>query len=674
MKTNSCLSYLSHLIRRNTLRTIQAAQTGHLGACCSSNELFTVLYFSGLLGYDETDPRHPDRDYVLVRGHLGPLRYNIFAHIGWLDPEEMTTYRAFGSRLHGHEDMHATPGVDLTPSGSLGMLLSYAVGAALSFRRRGKDNYVWCFLGDGEEQEGNVSEATRHASSLGAQISRLIVVIDHNGKQLSTSTRTTDGGCHLERLWTAYGWKVIVLRDGHDVGDVHRALSTAKAMSDSTLVCVIAHTVKGHGIAGALDHYTGYHVYHRNNSGTPTQDIDLGSAVTNAQQRMDRCHIERDALVRYEQATFRRSLPRAVPDPDPVIPVVPVPAPPSDTPPRTSYACLHDYLRRFVPANSHRRIYVVTADYPPRDMVYDTGKFFLQYDHLLYLNVGIREQHLVAMVHGLQTVDPASIVIVLCGDAFLYRCADQIHVLAQSSDRVVFYSVQAGLSGAQNGFTHQTTGIAGCLWSMGSGVEVYEPATQADWWFAMNDALSWSSRSCVKYIRTHASPAIVSLPSSVVAPLSALPVGRDSALTLVTCGMVAEDVYRAATRLWNIKEMGSTVVNIVQLSRLEGIGKWVSPASPLVFVFNGNPAILSSIVTRQCALEGVFPLSVHEFGFERGTTGRMDDLKRWTRLDEDGLYERFVAVLHARRPVHSFFHFVLVFFLGLIIRFVFRSS
>lgn len=84
---------------------------------------------------------------MLVRGHLGPLRYNLFAMLGWMDQEETLHYREYGSRLHGHEDTRVTPGVDITPSGSLGMLLSYAVGARYSFKRRGRDNRLFCFLG-----------------------------------------------------------------------------------------------------------------------------------------------------------------------------------------------------------------------------------------------------------------------------------------------------------------------------------------------------------------------------------------------------------------------------------------------------------------------------------------------------------------------------------------------
>ncbi len=87
------LKYVSNVVKFNMLNTIKIAKTGHLGACCSSNELMAVLYFSDILRYDINNPNHTNRDYVLVRGHVGPLRYNIFALMGWMDASEMFHYK-----------------------------------------------------------------------------------------------------------------------------------------------------------------------------------------------------------------------------------------------------------------------------------------------------------------------------------------------------------------------------------------------------------------------------------------------------------------------------------------------------------------------------------------------------------------------------------------------------
>jgi transketolase len=244
------------LLKNNMFKTIDVAKTGHIGACCSSTELMAVLYFTDILRYDVNNPHHPDRDYVLVRGHLGPLRYNIFSLLGWLNSEEMTEYRKLGSRLCGHEDMHITPGVDITPSGSLGMLLSYAVGANIGFKNMGRNNRIFCFLGDGEEQEGNVSEAARHASNIGCK--GLITIIDANSKQLSTATKFTDGGSCLHDIWTGYGWNVFTIFNGHDPKEIYDIYKCAIEKSKEGPVCIIANTIKGNGLEGDQDHYCGY--------------------------------------------------------------------------------------------------------------------------------------------------------------------------------------------------------------------------------------------------------------------------------------------------------------------------------------------------------------------------------------------------------------------------------
>ena len=126
------LKKIASYLRTSALGTILSAQNGHIGGNLSSVELLTALYFGGYFKFDPNNPNNENRDRVLIRGHEGPLRYSIFSILGYIKPEELTTYRTLGSRLQGHEDMHETPGVDITPSGSLGMLLSYGVGSAIA--------------------------------------------------------------------------------------------------------------------------------------------------------------------------------------------------------------------------------------------------------------------------------------------------------------------------------------------------------------------------------------------------------------------------------------------------------------------------------------------------------------------------------------------------------------
>jgi transketolase len=206
------LEVVCNEVCRLAFETVLDAQSGHIGGPSSSTELMVCLYFGGILRFDPANPRNPYRDRVLVRGHLGPLRYSLFSLLGWIDKNELGTYRTLGSRLQGHEAMELCPGVDITPSGSLGMLLSYGAGAAVALRNRGFQSTTYVFLGDGEEQEGNVSEAARHAVSL--DLTNLVCIMDQNCKQLSRPTSDVDRA-DIRKVWEGYGWDVKEVRNGH---------------------------------------------------------------------------------------------------------------------------------------------------------------------------------------------------------------------------------------------------------------------------------------------------------------------------------------------------------------------------------------------------------------------------------------------------------------------------
>jgi len=241
------LEAICHEVRKGILEITLNAQSGHIGGCLSSVELMVALYFGGVARIDIQDPSHPERDRILVRGHLGPLRYKLFSLLGWIPEDELKRYRRLGSMLQGHEDMTKVPGIDITPSGSLGMLVSYGVGAAVALRRERRTSRVYVFLGDGEEQEGNVSEAARHAAHL--HLSNLICVMDRNGKQLSCTTARVDSAVAIDALWRAYGWEVIHVEDGHSLSvilDAYRSLSASLRPA-----LLIADTIKGRGLPGA---------------------------------------------------------------------------------------------------------------------------------------------------------------------------------------------------------------------------------------------------------------------------------------------------------------------------------------------------------------------------------------------------------------------------------------
>lgn len=612
---NTCVDFdrlgkLNAQLKLNMLKTIQRAQTGHLGACCSSTELFSVLYFTDILEYDTRNPRNPNRDYVLVRGHVGPLRYNLFSMLGWLNPEEMAHYREYGTRLQGHEDMKITPGVDLTPSGSLGMLLSYAIGARYSFKQRNMENRVFCFLGDGEEQEWNVSEAARYAAKL--KLENLIVIIDKNEKQLSTSTSVVDVS-DLKMLWKGYGWKVLEINNGHDLKEIHRKLKEAVSESHEGPVCVIAHTVKGNGIEGAKEHRTGYHVYHNSSPEDKTKELmpiedaicQLSKAVTGAKISIPPKHI-----LRNEDALQQRKHKE-----------IPMIEPRFESEEKLQYHYLTEFLTKLSEYGEEKPIYILTADYPPRPLVYDGG---FSIPNIKYSNVGIREQHVLGMAHGIRTVEKEAEIIVLCGDGFLYRFADQMNVLAQSKDRVMIIFVEAGLSGAKNGSTHQSSGQPGMALTM-PGIKMLEPASGLDFFSALNYSLHVEAPT---YIRMNKAFTQFDYGGFKDGPFYEIPVTNGiPEATLVSSGMLTREVCNAAKDLAS-SEVNVKVLNVVNPKESYGIGNSIEPDKPLFIYYNGNPLILSYPILREMAKSKRAPSKIVERGFELGTTGSISDLMK----------------------------------------------
>ncbi len=618
------LGLISKLVKRNMLRTIFQAQTGHVGGCCSSNELMSVLYFSDFLQLNSDDPKDPNRDYIVARGHLGPLRYNLFALLGWLKQEEMSEYRKFGSRLPGHENMEITPGVDITPSGNLGMVLSYAVGSRLSFRKRGLENRVFCFIGDGEEQEGSIGEAARHAANL--SLDGLIVIIDQNKKQLSTSTNKTDKKTDISQVWRGYGYQVIKLEKGNSVPDIYFAYKQALELSKKGPVCIIASTTKGNGIKGAKSSYNGYHVYHNNPEDTKRNNVPIEEEIDQLTKQIEGKNIQipKKKITRKNKPQIRVST--EIPDKICI-------SPQNNGKLETSYDYLFEYLQGLSEFGKSKNIYVLTADYPPRTLVYDEGKFAIP--NLHYINVGIREQHVLAMLHGIKTTEPSSEVIVLCGDAFVYRFVDQMNVLAQAKDKAIIYSVEPGLAAAKNGFTHQSSGQPGVILTM-PGIDLYEPSSKLDWFYVMNKALNEPGP---KFIRTHKLMTPFDFGGFKEADCYAANFQNEPAdCTLVSNGMLFKEVLDASKSFYDKTGKKARVVNVVNVKNPSGIEHLVENNRPLAIVYNGNPSILGFPVYRQLAISGIHPSRVVERGFEKGKTGSIKELLHYFSVDSEGIY------------------------------------
>ena len=168
-------------VRAGIIEGVYNAKSGHPGGSLSSADIFTYLYFEKL-NINPQDPKCPKRDrFVLSKGHCAPGLYAALALRGYFSPDELKKLRHIGAMLQGHPDMKGTPGVDMS-TGSLGQGISAAVGMALAAKMDGKDYKVYCLLGDGEIQEGQVWEAIMFAAH--HKLDNLCLILDHNGLQI----------------------------------------------------------------------------------------------------------------------------------------------------------------------------------------------------------------------------------------------------------------------------------------------------------------------------------------------------------------------------------------------------------------------------------------------------------------------------------------------------------
>jgi transketolase len=232
-------------LRVDILKMIARAGSGHPGGSLSTVELVTALYFA-VLNYRSADPKWARRDrFVISKGHGVPTVYAALARAGCMDRSELDGLRRFGSPLQGHPDHVRLPFIEAA-TGSLGQGLSVAVGLALAERVDKRNDYrVYCLLGDGEMQAGQVWEAAMSAGKFG--LDNLTAVVDYNKVQLDGHVRDIMDLEPLADKWRAFGWNVIEI-DGHDMRGVLDAFAEARAAKERPSV-IIANTVKGKGVS-----------------------------------------------------------------------------------------------------------------------------------------------------------------------------------------------------------------------------------------------------------------------------------------------------------------------------------------------------------------------------------------------------------------------------------------
>ena len=238
-------------IRESIIEMLVAAGSGHTAGPLGMADIFTAMYFH-MLNHDPKNPDWSERDrLILSNGHIVPVRYATMAHAGYFPVAELLTLRKFGSRLQGHPERHALPGLENT-SGPLGSGLSQASGMALGLRMdtaslklRSASPRVYCCMSDGELDEGNSWEAIMFAGN--RKLNNLTAIIDRNNIQIDGTTESVMPLEPLADKWRAFNWHVIEI-DGHNFNEIVDAVNQAKAITEKPTV-IIAHTIPGKGIS-----------------------------------------------------------------------------------------------------------------------------------------------------------------------------------------------------------------------------------------------------------------------------------------------------------------------------------------------------------------------------------------------------------------------------------------
>lgn len=231
-------------IRKDIIRSLEAAGSGHSAGPLGLADIFTALYFD-IMKHDPNNPDWDQRDILLLsNGHCVPVQYVTMAHTGYFPKKELLTLRKFKSRLQGHPERELLPGLENT-SGPLGCGLSQAAGIAMAMQMN-QDSHRWVYtvMGDGELNEGNIWEAAMFISKY--KIHNVVGIIDRNNIQIDGTTEHVMPLEDLRGKWESFGWHVIEI-DGNDVEAVIDACSMSRAIVEKPVV-IIAHTIPGKGV------------------------------------------------------------------------------------------------------------------------------------------------------------------------------------------------------------------------------------------------------------------------------------------------------------------------------------------------------------------------------------------------------------------------------------------
>ena len=238
------LTQMARKIRMGIIKEVYAGKSGHPGGSLSCSDILTVLYFNQM-NINPKEPKSPARDrFVLSKGHASPALYSTLAARGYFPEEELVSFRGIDGILQGHPDMKHIPGVDMT-TGSLGQGLSCANGMAMASKLKRDGNRIYCLVGDGEIEEGQIWEAAMSASHY--HLDNLCLIVDNNNLQIDGRIEDVMNSYPIDLKFESFGFHIIHV-DGHNLAELIHAFEEAK-QTKGRPTAIIARTIKGKGVS-----------------------------------------------------------------------------------------------------------------------------------------------------------------------------------------------------------------------------------------------------------------------------------------------------------------------------------------------------------------------------------------------------------------------------------------
>jgi transketolase len=266
------LTDIASQVRRDILRMVHGANSGHPGGSLGCADFMTALYFK-IMKHNpqpfDMDAREEDV-FILSNGHISPVFYSVLARSGYFDLSELASFRKINSRLQGHPTTHeGLPGVRVS-TGSLGQGMSVGIGAALAKKLNKDQHIVYTLHGDGELQEGQNWEAIMFAPN--HNVDNLVSTIDWNGQQIDGPTFKVNDLRNIQEKFDTFGWRTLAM-NGNDMDEVVHTLEEAKSLTGKGKpIAIIMQTIMGKGV----DFMENDHNWH----GVAPDDAQLKTALS----------------------------------------------------------------------------------------------------------------------------------------------------------------------------------------------------------------------------------------------------------------------------------------------------------------------------------------------------------------------------------------------------------